>query len=198
MSPVWPARPRGALAVAQNHPSSALASFETARTIRRAIGARASLLRRCIASPPCWRPTWWRANCRTWRSDHFLEATPGGTDSTVTGGDRRRAQGAAAVPGPLVAVSRPTRPLPLARSARRGLHRGARRWHAAAHAAAELVNQLLADIPPTGELDVLRELARPLPVLVIAEMLGLPSEGRRLFKAWSDGIAGGMLLQEGQ
>ena len=62
----------------------------------------------------------------------------------------------------------------------------------------ELVDQLLADIPPSGELEIMRDLARPLPVLVIADLLGLPAEDRHLFRAWSDGIAGGMLLQGGQ
>jgi cytochrome P450 len=61
----------------------------------------------------------------------------------------------------------------------------------------ELVKQLLADIPPCGELEIMRDLARPLPVLVTAELLGLPAEDRNLFRAWSDGIAGGMLLEGG-
>jgi cytochrome P450 len=60
----------------------------------------------------------------------------------------------------------------------------------------DLVDELLTDAP-AGELDVMRDLARPLPVLVIAELLGLPAEDRGLFRAWSDHIAGGMLLQGG-
>jgi cytochrome P450 len=60
----------------------------------------------------------------------------------------------------------------------------------------DLIDQLLTGTP-AGELEVMRDLARPLPVLVIAELLGLPAEDRGLFRAWSDGIAGGMLLQGG-
>jgi cytochrome P450 len=60
----------------------------------------------------------------------------------------------------------------------------------------DLIDQLLTDTP-SGELEVMRDLARPLPVLVIAELLGLPAEDRGLFRGWSDGIAGGMLLQGG-
>jgi cytochrome P450 len=60
----------------------------------------------------------------------------------------------------------------------------------------DLIDQLLTDTP-SGELEIMRDLARPLPVLVIAELLGLPAEDRGLFRAWSDGIAGGMLLQGG-
>ncbi len=41
----------------------------------------------------------------------------------------------------------------------------------------------------TDELDVIRDLATPLPVLVVAELLGVPSEDQPRFKEWSDDIA---------
>jgi cytochrome P450 len=40
-----------------------------------------------------------------------------------------------------------------------------------------------------GALDVLHDLAEPLPVLVIGDLLGLPREDRRLLKKWSDALA---------
>jgi cytochrome P450 len=40
-----------------------------------------------------------------------------------------------------------------------------------------------------GEMDVVADLAAPLPVIVIAELLGIPAEDRDRFKRWSDAIA---------
>lgn len=62
----------------------------------------------------------------------------------------------------------------------------------------ELVGELLGQVQARGELDIIRDLAQPLPMLVIAELLGLPREDRQLFGEWSDGIAAGMLLAAGQ
>lgn len=39
-----------------------------------------------------------------------------------------------------------------------------------------------------GRLDVVEDLAYPLPVIVIAEMLGVPTEQRDRFKRWSDAV----------
>jgi pimeloyl-[acyl-carrier protein] synthase len=36
-----------------------------------------------------------------------------------------------------------------------------------------------------GEMDVIRDLAEPLPAIVIAELLGVPAEDHRQFRAWS-------------
>lgn len=41
-----------------------------------------------------------------------------------------------------------------------------------------------------GSLDIIRDLAYPLPATVIAEMLGIPPEDRDQFKQWSDDFAG--------
>jgi cytochrome P450 len=41
-----------------------------------------------------------------------------------------------------------------------------------------------------GEGDLVAQLAEPLPVLVIAEMLGIPTERRAQFKEWSDRVVG--------
>lgn len=51
-----------------------------------------------------------------------------------------------------------------------------------------ITNELLDNIPMTGGMDVVRDLAYPLPVTVIAELLGIPSEMREDFKRWSDAL----------
>lgn len=40
-----------------------------------------------------------------------------------------------------------------------------------------------------GEMDIIRDLATPLPVIVIAELLGVPTNDQVRFKKWSDDIA---------
>jgi len=52
----------------------------------------------------------------------------------------------------------------------------------------QIVNDLLDAVRGRGEMEAMRELAHPLPILVIAKMLGLPSEDRQQFKDWSDDI----------
>lgn len=44
----------------------------------------------------------------------------------------------------------------------------------------------LLDAVPENAMDVTRDFATPLPVIVIAELLGAPKEDRELFKNWSD------------
>src|SRR5258708_24490939 len=53
-----------------------------------------------------------------------------------------------------------------------------------------IVNQLLDQVAATGNMDIIDDLAYPLPVIVIAEMLGIPKEDRPRFKVWSDAAAG--------
>jgi cytochrome P450 len=53
----------------------------------------------------------------------------------------------------------------------------------------EIAESLLADLPARGEFDLMEGLAQPLPVIVIAELLGVPSEDRDRFKRWSNAIA---------
>jgi cytochrome P450 len=57
-----------------------------------------------------------------------------------------------------------------------------------------IVDALLADADKRGGIDVVRDLAYPLPTSVIAELLGLPTEDRDLLKRWSDDIAAGFFL----
>ncbi len=54
-----------------------------------------------------------------------------------------------------------------------------------------ITNELLDHVLASGEMDVVRDLAYPLPVTVIAELLGIPSELREDFKRWSDAIVAG-------
>jgi cytochrome P450 len=51
-----------------------------------------------------------------------------------------------------------------------------------------LVDDLLDVAQERGELDIIRDLAYPLPATVIAEMMGVPTHDRDQFKRWSDGI----------
>ncbi|MFI1464170.1 cytochrome P450 [Nocardia carnea] len=46
---------------------------------------------------------------------------------------------------------------------------------------------------PEAEPDLIRDLAAPLPAIIIAEMLGVPASRRDHFKRWSDGLIDGLL-----
>jgi cytochrome P450 len=52
-----------------------------------------------------------------------------------------------------------------------------------------LVDGFLDAVQPRGRMDVIADLAYPLPVTVIGEMLGVPAEDRDRFKHWSDELA---------
>jgi cytochrome P450 len=56
---------------------------------------------------------------------------------------------------------------------------------------AQIVDELLAAVAPAGRMDVVEDLAYPLPVIVIAELLGIPPADRARFKAWSDAVVTG-------
>jgi pimeloyl-[acyl-carrier protein] synthase len=53
----------------------------------------------------------------------------------------------------------------------------------------QVVDDLLAAAEPAGRMDIIQQLAYPLPVIVILEMLGLPLDERAQFKTWSDDFA---------
>lgn len=53
-----------------------------------------------------------------------------------------------------------------------------------------IVSNLLDGVATAGRMDVIDDLAYPLPVIVIAEMLGIPQEDRARFKIWSDAVVG--------
>lgn len=48
----------------------------------------------------------------------------------------------------------------------------------------ELTHELLEEVSGQDEFELMAELAYPLPVIVIAELLGVPSADRHLFKKW--------------
>ena len=51
-----------------------------------------------------------------------------------------------------------------------------------------IVNTLLDRVAATGCMDNIGDLAYPLPVTVIAEMLGVPEQDHARFKSWSDAV----------
>ncbi len=53
----------------------------------------------------------------------------------------------------------------------------------------EIIEELLDDIGERRRFDLMEDYAFPLPVIVIAEMLGVPPEDRAQFKDWSTDIA---------
>lgn len=62
---------------------------------------------------------------------------------------------------------------------------------------AELVDGLINDAQARGPIDIMRDIAGPLPVAVIAVMLGIPPEDRGRFKHWSDDIAAAANVVQG-
>jgi pimeloyl-[acyl-carrier protein] synthase len=53
----------------------------------------------------------------------------------------------------------------------------------------EIIGQLLDKVQSKGEMDVIADLAEPLPSIVTAEMLGVPVEDRDMLKGWSADFA---------
>lgn len=51
-----------------------------------------------------------------------------------------------------------------------------------------IANELLDEVQAEGRFDVIQDFAIPLPVTVIAEVLGVPTEMRKTFKQWSDDL----------
>ena len=53
----------------------------------------------------------------------------------------------------------------------------------------DIVNGLLDAVQPAGRMDVIEDLAYPLPAIVTAELLGVPASDRLQLKIWSEGFA---------
>lgn len=67
------------------------------------------------------------------------------------------------------------------------------RWEArAARLADELVAPVLDHLEGGGEADIVRDLAIPLPVTLIAEMLGVPATKMEEFRRWSEALVGAL------
>lgn len=52
----------------------------------------------------------------------------------------------------------------------------------------ETVDALMDAVAESGEMEAVRDLAHPLPVIAIAELLGVPAEDRDRFRAWSSAL----------
>ena len=52
----------------------------------------------------------------------------------------------------------------------------------------QIAHEYLDKVAATGQMDIIQNLSYPLPVIVIAELLGVPAEDRAQFKRWSDGL----------
>ena len=52
----------------------------------------------------------------------------------------------------------------------------------------EITQTLLDKVIPDERMDIVDDLAHPLPTIVIAELLGIPSEDRLQFREWSDAL----------
>lgn len=52
----------------------------------------------------------------------------------------------------------------------------------------EIADRLLDAIVPTGRADLIEDFALPLPVTVISELLGVPTDDRRAFQRWVDDL----------
>ena len=51
-----------------------------------------------------------------------------------------------------------------------------------------IAGDLLDDVQDAGSMDIIADLAYPLPVIVISEMLGVPAEDRGLLRGWSGAL----------
>ncbi|NUQ95016.1 MAG: cytochrome P450 [Streptomyces sp.] len=66
----------------------------------------------------------------------------------------------------------------------------ARRVQALAARAQELVDAAFDQAERSGEMEVIADLAYPLPVVIICELLGVPPEDRDLFREWASALSG--------
>lgn len=60
----------------------------------------------------------------------------------------------------------------------------------------EIADALLGAVQDKGEMDLIDDYAFPLPITVIAELLGVPVEDRNKFRKWSDAAVSGNATQE--
>lgn len=52
----------------------------------------------------------------------------------------------------------------------------------------EIADRLIDQVEPRGQMDLVDDFASPLPIIVIAEMLGVPAEDRNQIREWSKAI----------
>jgi cytochrome P450 len=56
----------------------------------------------------------------------------------------------------------------------------------------QLVDELIDGVHETGSMEVIEDLAYPVPVIIISELLGVPSEDGAVFREWSRELARGL------
>jgi len=56
----------------------------------------------------------------------------------------------------------------------------------------DIANTLLDDVIEQGQMNAVHDFSSPLPIIVIAEMLGVPASDRLKFKEWSDAMVQGV------
>lgn len=61
-----------------------------------------------------------------------------------------------------------------------------------------LVDELLDRVAGDSQFDVMASLARPLPAMVIAEMMGVPPQDRSKFQYWSETLLGATMIDQPQ
>ena len=57
------------------------------------------------------------------------------------------------------------------------------------HQVAAIVDEMLGSLPQTEQINIVRDVAHPLPVRVIAQMLGIPTALQQQFIVWTNAIA---------
>lgn len=62
----------------------------------------------------------------------------------------------------------------------------------------EIAQELLDGVQGRGQMELVSEYAFPLPIIVIAELLGIPSQDRDKFRAWSNAVVTPALTEEAQ
>src|ERR671927_248689 len=55
----------------------------------------------------------------------------------------------------------------------------------------QIADELLDAVAPSGRMDLIDDYAFPLPIMVICELLGVPSADRAQFRYWSNAIVSG-------
>jgi cytochrome P450 len=54
----------------------------------------------------------------------------------------------------------------------------------------EIIHEQLDQVAADGHMDLITDLAYPLPMIVVSQLLGIPTEDRDMFKHWSDDVVG--------
>ena len=63
---------------------------------------------------------------------------------------------------------------------------------------AEIAEEILDGVEGRGQMELVNEYAFPLPIIVIAELLGIPTQDRDKFRTWSNAVVTPVLTEEEQ